>query len=263
MATENRQGGLKGAPDGFEPARRAILDSALKRAPFEGWTRSMMAASARDAGVAASALAAAFPRGVADLLRYWSEENDAAMSAALGKPDFASKRVREKVEAALWARLDALRPHKEAARRAAATLALPFFAPLAGRLAWKTADAVWRGLADKSTDFNFYTKRAILTGVWTSTFARWLADDSPDEGATRKFMDARIENVMQFEKLKAQIRDNGFDPEGMFGWLAKVRYPRDGSSRAEREREEAKVDDALKGTFPASDAPYWTRGVRK
>lgn len=258
METERKQ---TARADGFEAARRDILNAALKRAPFEGWTPATLAAAGRDAKADRSTVAAAFPRGVGDLLTFWSDENDAAMTAAMAAPDFAARRIREKVALALKARIDALRPHKEAARRAAATLALPFFAPVAAKLAWKTADVVWRGLGDKSTDFNFYTKRGILTGVWTTTFARWLADDSPDEAPTKKFLDARIENVMQFEKLKAKVRDNGFDPEGMFAWLARVRYPRDAASA--REAEEEKVDETLMETFPASDPPYWTRGLRK
>lgn len=248
-------GGASGAADGFEPARRAMLAAALDRAPFEGWTRVMMAAAAKDAGVERATASAAFPRGVADILTYWSEAMDAEMAAAMVGPDFAARRMRDKVAFGVSKRLEILRPHKEAARRAAATLALPIFAPVGARLAWRTADAIWRALGDKSTDFNFYTKRAILTGVWTSTFARWLADDSKNE-ATKKFLAARIENIMQFEKLKKRVKDNGFDVEGMFGWLAKMRYPERAAAR--RARQEAKVDEALKGTFPASDPPYWT-----
>jgi ubiquinone biosynthesis protein COQ9 len=100
-----------------------------------------------------------------------------------------------------------LRPHKEAARRAAAFLSLPPNLALAGTLVYRTVDAMWRATGDTSTDFNFYTKRAILAGVWSATLMRWFNDHSDDESETEKFLVARIENVMQFERLKAQVNE--------------------------------------------------------
>lgn len=245
--------------DGFEPARRAILAEALALAPFEGWTSAMLARAAKTTRIDPATTKAAFPGGAGDLLRLWSAETDAAMGQAMAGPDFAGLKVREKVAFALRARLDALRPHKEAARRGAASLALPVHGLLGARLAWKTADAVWRAMGDKSTDFNFYSKRAILAGVWTSVFARWLADDSEGEAATRAFLDARIENVMQFEKVKARARELGLDPEKPITWLAKLRYPA-GPDKT-RAKEDAKIDEALRESFPASDPPYWAGGT--
>lgn len=211
--------------DGFSGARAAVLAAALKRAPFEGWTRITMSRAAEDAGVRGAVLAAAFPKGVADLLELWSDELDLGVGQALAGPSAQGLKIREKVALGVRARLAALRPHKEAARRAAATLALPLYATLGSRLIWRTADAIWRGLGDRSTDFNYYTKRAILSGVWASTFARWLADDGAGETATNEFLERRIDNVMQFEKVKARIRDSGFDPSAVLGALARIRYP--------------------------------------
>jgi ubiquinone biosynthesis protein COQ9 len=211
--------------DGFGGVRRRLLEAALKRAPFEGWTRIMMSRAAEEAKIGRAELAAAFPRGVSDLLELWSETLDLTVVKAMTGPDFAALKVREKVAFGVRTRLSALRPHKEAARRAAATLALPLYAGLAPKLLWRTADAVWRGLGDKSTDFNYYSKRAILSGVWASTFARFLADDSEGGTATNDFLDRRIDNVMQFEKVKARLRESPFDPSALLGSLARLRYP--------------------------------------
>ena len=209
----------------FEKERAAILAAALDAAPFEGFTSLSVKRAAAAAGVSPAASAAAFPRGAIDLVEYWSHEADEAAAAALRTEDAQSLKIREKVVLGVESRLDYLSPHKEAARRAAAFLALPQNAPTGARLTWRSADTIWRAMKDPSTDFNFYSKRAILSGVLTSTFARWMSDDSEDRTATREFLKARIDNVMQFEKLKAKVRDKGFDPEGMFGWLAKLRYP--------------------------------------
>lgn len=251
-----KQQGETAPADGFGPVRENLLAAALEQAPFEGWTPAMTEKAARAAGVSRAEIAAAFPGGIGDLLRFWSAKVDRAVAAGMAAPSFAAKRVRDKVAGAVLLRLDALRPHKEAARRAAATLALPHHAALGAELAWKSADTIWRGLGDKSTDFNFYTKRAILVGVLGSTMARWFADDEPGEEATKKFLSARIENVMQFEKLKGRLRESGLDPSKAAAWLGKLRYPAGRNSG--RAHEEERVDEALEESFPASDAPYWT-----
>jgi len=211
--------------DPFDEARDAILAPALKGAVFDGFTPLAVQRAAAAAGRSRAELAAAFPRGPIDLVAWWSSKADNAAAKAILVPHEPPLKIREKVASAIEARLAYLRPHKEAARRAAAYLALPHNAPTAARLVWASADAIWRAMGDPSTDFNFYSKRAILSGVLSSTFARWLADDSEDAAPTKQFLTARIDNVMQFEKLKARVRDSGFDPEGMFGWLAKMRYP--------------------------------------
>ncbi len=121
--------------------------------------------------------------------------------------DLKAMKIRQRIAAAVKARLSVLKPHKEAARRAAALLSLPMNAALGAKLMYRTVDAMWRAAGDTSTDFNFYTKRGILAGVYGSTAMRWFSDTSDDEKATDEFLTARIENVMQFETLKAKAKD--------------------------------------------------------
>ncbi|GAB4517379.1 MAG: COQ9 family protein [Parvularculaceae bacterium] len=212
------------APERLDARRRAILARAVEAAPFDGWTDAMLAAAAEEAGCAKGDAALAFPKGVSDLLDFYADEADGKMLAALGALPLGEMRIREKVAAAVRARIEALAGEKEAARRAAATLTLPHLAPLGARLAWRTADRIWRAIGDASTDFNFYTKRAILTGVYGSTLAVWFNDDGEGSEKTWAFLDARIENVMQFEKFKAKVKKSPLADLNPVRILSKFRY---------------------------------------
>jgi ubiquinone biosynthesis protein COQ9 len=181
-----------------------VLAAALPHAAFDGFTDTVLQAAGKEAGVAE--LARLFPGGPLGLIEYYSHDADAQMLTRLAAMDLAAMKIRARIAATVMARLDALRPHKEAARRAAAMLSLPVHAALGARLMYRTVDAMWRAAGDTSTDFNFYTKRGILAGVYGATLMRWFTDTTEHEKATGEFLAARIDNVMQFEKLKAQVK---------------------------------------------------------
>lgn len=208
----------------IEEAREKILEQMLAVAPFDGWTPRSLDQAISYSDLTAREASLAFPNGVRDLVQFWSETLDDAMRAAMTSDEFKSLKIREKVAFGINARLAALAPYKEAARRAAALLATPFYADLGAKLSWATSDSIWRGLGDKSTDFNYYSKRAILNGVWLSTFAKWLGDESETGSKTQEFLAARIDNVMQIEKVKAAIRKTGLDPMAPISMLAKLRF---------------------------------------
>ena len=213
-----------GTSSPFEAERAALLGPILDTAVFDGFTEQAMARGCAAAGLRPAELAAAFPGGVGDLLRYWSACADAASRAALVPEAVPALRIREKVARGVEARLAFFAPRKEAARRAAAALALPHRAGLAADLVWRAADAVWRAMGDKSTDFNFYSKRAILSGVIASTQTRWFGDDDPAYEETKRFLAGRIENVMQFEKAKARVSEFTPDLSGFIRAAARARY---------------------------------------
>jgi ubiquinone biosynthesis protein COQ9 len=191
-----------------EPAQKeAILEAALAHAPFDGFSEKTLSRAAADSGVEKSALPRLFPLGPQSLVEFYSDWADFEMEARLGALDLKSMKVRERIRTAVRTRLAILGGHKEAARRAAAFLSLPPNLFLATKLLYRAVDAMWRATGDTSTDFNFYTKRAILAAVWSSTLMRWFNDQSQDGTETDEFLAARIENVMQFEKLKAQAKD--------------------------------------------------------
>ena len=141
--------------------KAAVLDAALKHAPFDGFTDKTLTLAAKDAGVQKDALPRLFPQGPLGLVELFSDTADADMEKSLAAMDLASMKIRARIAAAVMARIHAVRGHKEAARRAAAFLTLPPHAALGAKLVYRTVDKMWRAAGDTSTDFNFYTKRGI------------------------------------------------------------------------------------------------------
>ncbi|HEX9859233.1 MAG TPA: COQ9 family protein [Paracoccaceae bacterium] len=190
----------------MEAAKAAVLQAALAHVPFDGWSQATLDAAIADSGVAAGLAAALFPRGALDLALAYHRQGDAEMLERLAAVDLAPMRHRDRVARAVRIRLEVC-TDKEPVRRGSAFFALPQNAADGARAVWGTADAIWRALGDTSDDLNWYSKRATLSAVYSATVLFWLGDDSPGHSATRDFLDRRIENVMQFEKLKTSLRD--------------------------------------------------------
>jgi ubiquinone biosynthesis protein COQ9 len=190
-----------------EQLKLVVTKAALAHIAFDGFTDKVLAAAAAEAGVDKKALARLFPGGPLDLVEALSDMFDDEMESRLAKAKLGTMKVRARIAKAVKTRIDILRPHKEAARRAAAFLTLPPHAARGATLLYRTVDAMWRAAGDTSTDFNFYTKRAILAGVYSATLMRWFNDTSEDESETDEFLARRIDDVMRFEKFKAQIRE--------------------------------------------------------
>jgi ubiquinone biosynthesis protein COQ9 len=187
--------------------REAVLAAALPHAAFDGFIDSVLQKAGTEAGVTKPELARLFEGGPVSLIEFYSTWADGEMEQRLAATDLKAMKIRERIATAVKTRLAVLKPQKEAARRAGALLSLPMHATLGAKLLYRTVDAMWRAAGDTSTDFNFYTKRGILAGVYGSTAMRWFNDTSSDEKPTEDFLAARIENVMQFEKFKAKAKD--------------------------------------------------------
>jgi ubiquinone biosynthesis protein COQ9 len=194
---------------GVDDTKQAILQAALPHVPFDGWTGATFRAAVTDSGVAEGLARALYPRGGLDLALEYHHSGDALMVERLENADLATMRYSDRVAFAVRTRLE-LVTDRELVRRGTTLFSLPQNATEGARAIWGTADAIWKALGDTSTDFNWYTKRATLSGVYGSTVLFWLGDDSPGHAATWDFLDRRIADVMQIEKFKAALRDNPF-----------------------------------------------------
>lgn len=203
--------------DHIAQARAQLLDAILEHVVFDGWSRTAFAAALADSGVDPTLANQAAPRGAIDLAVAFHKQGDAAMEAAMAEADLEAMRYRDRVAFGVRKRLEAVAPHREAVRRGATLFALPLHAAEGTGLIWGTADAIWRALGDTSQDINWYTKRATLSGVYSATLLFWLGDDSEDFADTWAFLDRRIDDVMQIEKVKSAFQKNPLGKAFMAG----------------------------------------------
>ncbi len=186
-----------------DAVRGALLDAALNEAAFDGWNARTLARAAAAAGYSDGEVQLYCPDGVLDLIEVWSRQADEGARQVIITS--GANRIRDKVAGGVMARLDQIAGLEDAASRARGRLLLPDGLDRGRRLIWATSDMIWRAIGDKSTDYNFYSKRTILSGVFTTTFMIWVEDADPEKAKTKAFLDNRIENVMQFEKVKGQV----------------------------------------------------------
>ena len=210
-----------------EDMQAQLLAAALPHVAFDGWSETSLRAACQDLSITRQMAALACPRGAIDLAIRFHHDGDEAMQVVLQKTDINAMKIAEKITFSVRARLDAIRD-KEAVRRGATLMALPQHAAEGAGLVWGTCDRIWAAIGDSSADVNWYTKRLTLSSIYSATVLYWLGDNSPNHQDTWTFLDRRIENVMQFEKFKAQVNANPLAKQLLAGpnWLlSKIKAP--------------------------------------
>ena len=190
------------APPERLPERDAAIDGMLPNVPFDGWTKRALRAGVREAGLPDDEADLLFPLGSVDMIETFCDLADRRMEEAAAT--LAETKLTARVRAVIALRLEQNRPHKEAIRRAMAVLALPTNAAAAAKCTARTVDAILHAAGDRSADFTWYTKRAILTAVYTATVLYWLRDTSEDDVATLAFLDRRMDGLRRLFRLRAR-----------------------------------------------------------
>lgn len=212
------------SPSPLERLRYELALAVGENAVFDGWTRAAVDSAAERLGIDPVKARLAVPKSQTGLIDLYIQEVDRALQAYFTPSRLERLKIREKIRALVWRRLEIMGPAREAVRRALAILAMPQNVPLTLRISWRTADLMWRIAGDTSADFNHYTKRMTLGAVYGSTLLAWLDDESEGWSETAAFLDRRIEDVMRFEKFKADWRGS---PErlSVARFLGRLRYP--------------------------------------
>jgi ubiquinone biosynthesis protein COQ9 len=212
----------------LDELRIALAPDIAASAIFDGWTETALVAAAEMAGADVDIAKLAFPRGTGqamDMIEAWISSVDQAMEAEWPADRLATLKIRERIRALVAFRLAAVEHIDEAVRRAMAIMAMPHNAARSLQLGWRSADIMWRLAGDTATDYNHYTKRAILAGIYSATLAVFVNDDSEGKVKTHEFLDRRIDGVMKFEKFKHQLLNKDRELPSLTRFLGRLRYP--------------------------------------
>lgn len=209
----------------LDEVRAALAPGIASNAAFDGWTAAALEMAADAAGIDRDVARLAFAGGAVAMIDAWFDSVDRAMVEALPATTVATMKIRQRIQQLVEARLAVLAPEREALRRALAVLAMPQNVAAAARLGWRSVDTIWRHAGDTATDYNHYTKRTILLGVYGATITVFVDDDSESHADTRAFLARRIDGIMQFEKLKAGVLRRAEYRPSLSRFIGRLRYP--------------------------------------
>lgn len=209
----------------LDEIRAALAPLIAQNAAFDGFGEAALVDAAGRAGVDSDVARLAFPGGARDMVDAWFADIDAAMAAQWPAEKLATLKIRARITTLVEARIDRLAPNREALRRALALLALPTNIGFAAKLGWRAADVMWRLAGDTATDYNHYSKRAILGSVYAATMAVLLNDESEGQSDTRAFLARRIDGVMRFESWKHRRAARSIERPSLARFVGRLRYP--------------------------------------
>lgn len=209
----------------LDEIRVALAPAIGRNAGFDGWSEAAVRAAADEMGIDHDVALLAVKGSAMDMIDAWIEGVDLELAARLPAEKLATMKIRDRITALLATRLEIMAPDRESLRRAMATMAMPQNLARAAKIGWRSADRMWRLAGDSASDFNHYTKRMTLSAVYGSVLSVFVNDDSEEFADTRRFLDRRIDNVMQIEKFKAQARSRQDYVPSLSRFIGRLRYP--------------------------------------
>lgn len=209
----------------LDEVRAALAPIIARNAGFDGWSDAAVHAAADETGVDRDVAKLAFKDNAIDMIDAWIDSIDMELAHRLPAEKLAAMKIRDRITALLATRLDIMAPDRESLRRAMAIMAMPQNLVRSAKIGWRSADRMWRLAGDTASDFNHYTKRMTLSAVYASTLSVFVNDDSDNFADARAFLDRRIDNVMQFEKVKFQAKQRQEYVPSLSRFIGRLRYP--------------------------------------
>lgn len=181
--------------------KNALLAATLANVAFDGFSPAALSMAEQQCGFTTGTAFCLFPNGIKDVLDYWHATLNENLTATYQAQNPPPQKIREKIHRAVMLRFGLLADVKPAVRAAMGYYTVPFRVTDTASYLYQIVDQAWRLAGDTATDYNFYTKRTLLAGVYVATLLYWLQDESEGHEATEAFLYRRIENVLKISKV--------------------------------------------------------------
>lgn len=183
---------------------KQILTASLTHIPFDGWTWAALEKGAQDCEIDTSLVKVIFFT-IEDALARYAKMIDQEMLGRLENQPMQDLRVPEKIKLALLTRLDILSQHRLVEEKLLQYNLHPLRCPLSLKRIYSTVNEIWYWAGDRSTDFNFYTKRMTLAAVWVSVLIYWVRNPMAEQDELSLFIDKRLKNISFIPKIKETV----------------------------------------------------------
>ena len=193
-----------------EISKEKIVLSMLTHVPYDGWNWNALYKGAEDIYFLnkkideniKTELRNLFNNNLTEIVRFLNDYLDTKMENDFLKLKLQKTSIPEKVKTLILLRLKWTFPYKDSIRLSLGFMGMPNNSKKSISMLYKTCDKIWRISGDTSTDFSFYTKRIVLSGLYTSTLLFWINDDSKDLTNTESFLARRLLDISNFGKIK-------------------------------------------------------------
>nr|XP_019933956.1 PREDICTED: ubiquinone biosynthesis protein COQ9, mitochondrial isoform X1 [Paralichthys olivaceus] len=198
-----------------EQLQARILTAALEFVPQHGWSMEAIASGAETLGLS-SASTGMFHNGSGDLVLHFIAQCNSQLTEILAEQhkqvqlgQAEPKKTADFLRDAVETRLRMHIPYIETWPQAMSILLLPHNIPDSLKHLSTLVDDIWYYAGDRSTDMNWYTKRAALTGIYNTTELVMVQDSSADFEDTWNFLDNRIQDVVNMASTAKQVQSTG------------------------------------------------------
>jgi ubiquinone biosynthesis protein COQ9 len=177
----------------------------IQEVPKFGWSRETLLHCAKKQKLSTPNLALMFPSFEYDVLKYLIAQNNSLVEKNYNSFNNSRLKTRDKIKTIMELKFDSNAYLKDALPEMLKFLLRPGNIFMSIKMLHQNSDFIWKLAGDKSNDFNYYSKRGLLSMVYLATLIYWLNDKSSKGIGTKNFIsksvDGIVDGVSKFKQL--------------------------------------------------------------